>query len=173
MATDSSSTVIGNLSAGRMHTESEDAPATIVQVEQSAGGATITYGHQDNILSEVFLFPEDLEGLSVSDPALSTPFTGDPREFRVAAEALRIRTAGLHDPMSEVVPAMAAGPLTMTMGTRRRWQGVTSQNRRQLLRHFPLPLETAPSLFMRIDDGISSTTSSWLPKAQGWNLRSM
>lgn len=78
MATDSSSTVIGNLSAGRMHTESEDAPATIVQVEQSAGGATITYGRQDNILSEVFLFPEDLEGLSVSDPALSTPFTGDP-----------------------------------------------------------------------------------------------
>ncbi|HZK32625.1 MAG TPA: helicase-related protein [Corynebacterium sp.] len=69
---------------------------------QSAGGTTITYRRQDNSLSEVFLFPEDLDGLSVSAPVLSTPFTGDPRQFRIAAEALRIRTAGLHDPMSAV-----------------------------------------------------------------------
>lgn len=77
-------------------------PVEIVQTVGSPFGATITYRHPDGALQETVVFKEDLPHLSVQDRADTEVFTGDAEQFRLAAEALRIRTAGLHDPMLAV-----------------------------------------------------------------------
>lgn len=48
------------------------------------------------------LYPPDLERLTVEEPSTRWSFDADGAEFRLAAEALRIRMAGLHDPMLAV-----------------------------------------------------------------------
>jgi hypothetical protein len=45
------------------------------------------------------LYPADLAGVSVQVPASRWSFDADGSEFRLAAEAQRIRMAGIHDPM--------------------------------------------------------------------------
>lgn len=77
-------------------------PVDVVQVAPVGGGATLTYRHPDGTVSETVLFAEDVAALSVQDPAEATLFTEDAEQFRLAAEALRIQTAGLHDPMLAV-----------------------------------------------------------------------
>jgi hypothetical protein len=48
------------------------------------------------------LYPADLERLTVEQPGSRWSFDADGAAFRLAAEALRIRMAGLHDPMLAV-----------------------------------------------------------------------
>lgn len=93
---------IENLSPGRSIVGLEDTPVQIVQASPTAGGVTLTYRRANDSLSEALLFPEDLADLTVIEPAAATPFTGSAQQFRLAAEALRIRTAGRHDPMTAV-----------------------------------------------------------------------
>lgn len=80
----------------------EDDPVTIIHCDFDEHVATITYKDAHGSLEEILLFSEDLENLSIVLPTDSLPFTGDPDNFQLAAEALRIKTAGLHDPMSAV-----------------------------------------------------------------------
>lgn len=77
-------------------------PVEIIRTVRSTSGATITYRHPDGALQETVVFEDDLPLLSVQNPADTNLFTGDAAEFRLAAEALRIQTAGLHDPMLAV-----------------------------------------------------------------------
>ena len=48
------------------------------------------------------LYPADLTALVIQAPQSRWSFDADGAEFRLAAEALRIRMAGLHDPMLAV-----------------------------------------------------------------------
>ncbi len=48
------------------------------------------------------LYPADLVRLTVEQPGSRWAFDADGAEFRLAAEALRIQMAGLHDPMLAV-----------------------------------------------------------------------
>ncbi|WP_245641098.1 helicase-related protein [Streptomyces megasporus] len=53
-------------------------------------------------LSEQVLFPEDIAALRSEAPTSRWSFDADPGRFRLAAEALRMRHAGLSDPMTAV-----------------------------------------------------------------------
>lgn len=77
-------------------------PVEIIRTVGTRSGATITYRHPDGALQESVLFAEDFPRLEIQDPADADLFTADAGQFRLAAEALRIRTAGLHDPMLAV-----------------------------------------------------------------------
>jgi superfamily II DNA or RNA helicase len=56
------------------------------------------------------LYRADEAALSIESPTTRWQFDADPAEFRLAAEALRIRMAGLHDPMV-AVSSSAVEPL--------------------------------------------------------------
>ena len=79
-------------------------PVTVVAVEPLGPDAsTVILRRTDGTISEEMFFAGDLDGIEiVSDDATTWTFTADPREFKLATEALRIRMAGLHDPMLAV-----------------------------------------------------------------------
>jgi len=62
----------------------------------------------DGQLGEQLLYRADLDGLSLQKPGSRWRFVA--REFQLAAEAMRIRLAGLHDPML-VVSSSEIDPL--------------------------------------------------------------
>ncbi|GAA1399265.1 helicase-related protein [Pseudonocardia kongjuensis] len=68
------------------------------------GPDTINLVFQDSsgVPSTQLLYPADLARLTVEQPGSRWSFDADGAEFRLAAEALRIRMAGLHDPMLAV-----------------------------------------------------------------------
>ena len=79
-------------------------PVTVVAVVPLGPDAsTVILRRTDGTISEEMFFAGDLDGIEiVSDDAAGWTFTADPREFKLATEALRIRMAGLHDPMLAV-----------------------------------------------------------------------
>ncbi|MEJ6549016.1 helicase-related protein [Corynebacterium sp. USCH3] len=79
-----------------------DHAVDIVQVTPTADGAILVFRHPRGDIDEAVLFSDDLAGLSLANPHNAALFTGDAEQFRLAAEALRIQTAGLHDPMLAV-----------------------------------------------------------------------
>jgi superfamily II DNA or RNA helicase len=69
----------------------------------SDGVAEVSYRDEDGRLAERVLAEADAAGLEVvADVEAGPAFDGDPDEFRMAAEALRIKYAALYDPMVAV-----------------------------------------------------------------------
>ncbi|HRD14556.1 MAG TPA: helicase-related protein, partial [Mycobacterium sp.] len=71
---------------------------------------TVTYQDGDGGLGQRLLYRTDEPSLSIEAPTSRWQFGADPAEFRLVAEALRIRMAGLHDPMV-AVSSSAVDPL--------------------------------------------------------------
>ncbi|MEV6098674.1 helicase-related protein [Nocardia sp. NPDC051981] len=86
-------------------------PVNILAVKAHGKDAlTLTYQGADGVLGQRLLYRADETGLSIQSPTSRWRFDADPVEFRLAAEALRIRMAGLHDPMV-AVSSSAVDPL--------------------------------------------------------------
>ena len=86
-------------------------PVSILAVmPHSPDAITVTYQDSDGGLGQRLLYRADEPSLRIETPASRWQFTADPAEFRLAAEALRIRMAGLHDPMV-AVSSSAVDPL--------------------------------------------------------------
>jgi hypothetical protein len=64
----------------------------------------------DRQFGEQLLYRADLDGLSLQKPGSRCSFDADAREFQLAAEAMRIRLAGRHDP-TLVVSSSEIDPL--------------------------------------------------------------
>ena len=78
-------------------------PVTVLVARHRDGGAVevIFRDHAGAVASQL-LYPADMARLVVEKPEARWPFDADGADFRLAAEALRIRMAGLHDPMLAV-----------------------------------------------------------------------
>lgn len=86
-------------------------PVTILAVRpHSSDAVTVTYQDGDGGLGQRLLYRGDEPSLSIETPESRWKFDADPAEFRLVAEALRIRMAGLHDPMV-AVSSSAVDPL--------------------------------------------------------------
>ena len=65
--------------------------------------AELVYRDESGQIGERAVTASELAGVSVvADSEAAPPFDGDPQEFRLAAEALRIKYAALYDPMAAV-----------------------------------------------------------------------
>jgi len=72
---------------------------TVVQAEMRGDAAvSLTYKDDAGGLHEVLLFRDDESRLELAGPASVRPFTADPKQFLLAAEAERVRLAHLFDP---------------------------------------------------------------------------
>ncbi|WP_024794483.1 helicase-related protein [Tomitella biformata] len=76
--------------------------AVLAVVRHGSDAATVTYKTADGVLGERLLYRADETALAIESPQSRWGFTADAADFRLAAEALRIRMAGLHDPMLAV-----------------------------------------------------------------------
>ncbi|URN13445.1 hypothetical protein LUW77_24220 [Streptomyces radiopugnans] len=76
--------------------------ATVVAVTAIGDALQVTVRDDAGRLSEQVLFPDDIAALRAEAPASRWSFDADPARFRLAAEALRMRHAGLSDPMLAV-----------------------------------------------------------------------
>lgn len=86
-------------------------PVSILAVATHGPDAvTVTFQDVDGALGQRLLYRADEVGLAIESPTARWRFDADPAEFRLAAEALRIRMAGLHDPMV-AVSSSAVDPL--------------------------------------------------------------
>ena len=79
-------------------------------VAHGPDAVTVTFQDVNGALGQRLLYRADEAGLSIECPTTRWRFDADPAEFRLAAEALRIRMAGLHDPMV-AVSSSAVDPL--------------------------------------------------------------
>ena len=78
-------------------------PVTIVAGTWIGGNAIrVTYRTSDNKLDERILYRNHEEGLDLATAGPAYEFRADPKLFKLAAEALRIRMAGRFDPMLAV-----------------------------------------------------------------------
>ncbi|MFA7510400.1 MULTISPECIES: helicase-related protein [Mycolicibacterium] len=82
----------------------------VAVLSHGADAITVTYQDADGGLGQRLLYRADEPSLSIETPASRWQFDADPVEFRLVAEALRIRMAGLHDPMV-AVSSSAVDPL--------------------------------------------------------------
>src|ERR1700737_4203934 len=80
-------------------------PQTVSILAVTAHGSdavTVTFQDVNGALGQRLLYRADEAMLSIEAPPPRWQFDPGPAEFRLAAEALRIRMAGLHDPMVAV-----------------------------------------------------------------------
>ncbi|WP_052189366.1 helicase-related protein [Streptomyces sp. NRRL S-1824] len=78
-------------------------PVTVVRADWRGSSAMeIVYRDDSGTFGSVFLYREHEANLTLHSPTTRSGFTGDPATFRLAAEALRLRMAGLFDPMLAV-----------------------------------------------------------------------
>ncbi|BCO37716.1 helicase [Mycobacterium heckeshornense] len=78
-------------------------PVTILDARpQGADALALVFRQADGQLGEQLLYRSDLDGLALQEPGSRWSFDADAREFQLAAEAMRIKLAGLHDPMLAV-----------------------------------------------------------------------
>ncbi|MFE5702187.1 helicase-related protein [Rhodococcus koreensis] len=76
------------------------APVTVIATPPAGPGAVnLIFRDTEGHFGERLLYAADLDKLSLHTPDAQWTFDADGTEFRLAAEALRIRMAGLHDPM--------------------------------------------------------------------------
>lgn len=75
---------------------------TVVAATPVGDALQITVRDDSGHLFDQVLFPEDLPGLRREASSSRWSFDADPAQFRLAAEALRMRHAGLSDPMLAV-----------------------------------------------------------------------
>lgn len=94
---------LGDLTAGTVVHGVRPQPVTVVAVvPQGDAVVNLIYRDESGQTGEQLVYGSDLSGLSIEQPGSRWAFTADGQEFRLAAEALRIRMAGLHDPMLAV-----------------------------------------------------------------------
>ena len=62
----------------------------------------IIFKDPEGVLGERILFRDDLAGIALVDQRSAFNFDGDPDDFKLAAEALRIKFAAFHDPLIAV-----------------------------------------------------------------------
>jgi superfamily II DNA or RNA helicase len=78
-------------------------PVTVVRADWRGSSAMeVVYRDDSGNFGSVFLYREHEANLTLHASTARTGFTGDPGAFRLAAEALRLRMAGLFDPMLAV-----------------------------------------------------------------------
>ncbi|MER6315937.1 helicase-related protein [Streptomyces sp. NPDC001581] len=75
---------------------------TVVAVTPIGDALQVTIRNDRGHLSDQVLFPHDIASLRPEAPRSRWSFDADPARFRLAAEALRMRHAGLSDPMPAV-----------------------------------------------------------------------
>lgn len=94
---------LGDLQTGAVVHGIRPQPVTVVAVVPQ-GDAVVNLIYRDGAgqTGEQLVYGSDLSGLSIELPGARWSFAADGQEFRLAAEALRIRMAGLHDPMLAV-----------------------------------------------------------------------
>lgn len=81
----------------------DSGPVTVVRADWRGSSAMeIVYRDDSGTFGSVFLYREHEVNLALHSPTARSGFTGDPATFRLAAEALRLRMAGLFDPMLAV-----------------------------------------------------------------------
>ncbi len=94
---------LGDLEAGAVVHGVRPQPVTVVAViPQGDAVVNLIYRDESGQTGEQLVYGSDLSGLSIEQPGSRWSFTADGQQFRLAAEALRIRMAGLHDPMLAV-----------------------------------------------------------------------
>lgn len=77
--------------------------ATVSHVEWHGDNAVnLIYKDDNGTLGERILFRDELQGISFAEQKTSFTFDGDPNDFKLAAEALRIKYAALYDPLIAV-----------------------------------------------------------------------
>lgn len=77
------------------------APVTVVSVTRlTDDSANVVYRTEQGTLGERMVFASDLPLISVADEGAAFSFDGDPRGFKLAAEARRMRLAHLFDPQA-------------------------------------------------------------------------
>lgn len=76
--------------------------ATVVATTPIGDALQITVRDDDGRLTDQVLFPDDIAALRPEAPRSRWSFDADPKQFRLAAEAVRMRHAGLADPMLAV-----------------------------------------------------------------------
>ncbi|MBS7547012.1 DUF3883 domain-containing protein [Dietzia sp. Marseille-Q0999] len=80
-----------------------DGPVTVVAaIEQGPGCVHVFYQDADGQAGSRILYADDLPDLRLAAQKARWTFDADGTEFKLAAEALRIRRAGLYDPMMAV-----------------------------------------------------------------------
>src|SRR5664279_2729110 len=79
-----------------------DTVAVVALEFQGADAVTVTFRLSSGRLDEQILFRADESKLKLQPESSRWSFDADGADFRLAAEALRIRMAGLHDPMLAV-----------------------------------------------------------------------
>jgi hypothetical protein len=85
-------------------------PVTVLAIASHGPDAvTVTFQGVDGGLGQRLLYRADEARLVVQPPESRWRFDADPVEFRLVAEALRIRMAGLHDPMVAVLDTRQVG----------------------------------------------------------------
>lgn len=100
-----------DLDRGQVLRGVQPGPVTLVDVDRHGPDAvTVTFKDTAGGLGQQLLYRTDEERLRIETPQARWSFDADPAEFRLAAEALRIRMAGLHDPMV-AVSSSAVDPL--------------------------------------------------------------
>ncbi|RMI45421.1 DUF3883 domain-containing protein [Streptomyces triticirhizae] len=78
-------------------------PVTVVSADWRGSSAIeVVYQDDSHTFGSVFLYREHEANLKLYEPASRADFSGDPAAFRLVAEALRLRMAGLFDPMLAV-----------------------------------------------------------------------
>ena len=76
---------------------------TVSHIElQGEDAATVIFKHDDGQIGERIVFRSDLESLSFASEASPFTFEGNADDFKLAAEALRIKYAALYDPFIAV-----------------------------------------------------------------------
>lgn len=77
--------------------------ATVSHVEWHGDNAVnLIYKDDNGVLGERILFRDELRGISFAEQKSGFTFDGDPNDFKLAAEALRIKYAALYDPLIAV-----------------------------------------------------------------------
>ena len=76
---------------------------TVSHVEKHGENAiNLIFKDDKGSLGERIVFRDDLRGIGLVDQASAFSFDGDPGDFKLAAEAMRIKFAALHDPLIAV-----------------------------------------------------------------------
>nr|WP_255450208.1 helicase-related protein [Skermania sp. ID1734] len=85
-----------------LHGLRAEAVTIVAAVPQGPDALALIFRSSDGTLGEQLLYRSDSAHVSVGSPESKWTFDADGREFQLAAEAMRIRLAGLHDPMLAV-----------------------------------------------------------------------
>jgi len=93
-----------------LHGVRSDAVTILAVTRHGSDVATVVFREASGVTGEQLIYRDDLAGLTIVPTTARWSFTGDGADFRLAAEALRIRMAGLHDPML-AVSSSAVQPL--------------------------------------------------------------